>query len=266
MKPILRYAIWQKRWSVLIWCGGVTAFIALNLLLYPTVRDQAAQLNQVLEELPQATHSLFSDSSELLSPTGYLSTRVFYLLLPLLFSVLAIGLGSSLLAKEENDGTIELLLSRPLSRARLLTGKALSGLVILGTIGLAALTSTLFFSWLVEIAVPLKNITLTMVMMLVLCLLFGSAAFLMTALGRWGRAASIGVAVFFALSSYLVTSLSSIASWLIWPSKFLPYHYYRPTEVLEGNFSWPNFLILLSTSLILGILSWIAFRRRDLST
>src|SRR3970040_767608 len=114
MRAIARWTIRQRRWSMLIWCVGVTAFIALNLLLYPTVRDQAAQLNQVLENLPQASRSLFSDSAYLLSPTGYLSTRVYYLLLPLLLSVLAIGLGSSLLAKEENEGTIELLLSRPL--------------------------------------------------------------------------------------------------------------------------------------------------------
>ncbi|MBI2368924.1 MAG: MFS transporter [Deltaproteobacteria bacterium] len=50
-------------------------------------------------------------------------------MLPLLLSVLTIGLGSRLLAKEESEGTLELLLARPVSRAKLLAAKAMAGLV-----------------------------------------------------------------------------------------------------------------------------------------
>lgn len=184
-------------------------------------------------------------------------------MLPMLLGILTIGLGSSLLAKEENEGTIELLLARPVSRGGLLLGKVVAGLAILLVVGTVALVTTVGFSWGVDINVGLVDIALASVMAMTIGLLFGAVAFYLTALGRWGRPASIGIAAVVAIGGYLVTSLSSLAEWLSWPAKFLPYHYYRPGEVLAGNFSVRNFLLLLSVSLILGILSWVAFRRRD---
>ena len=114
-----------------------------------------------------------------------------------------------------------------------------------------------------DINVGLADIALASVMSMTIGLLFGAVAFYLTALGRWGRPASISIAAAVAIGSYLVTSLVPLAQWLEWPAKFLPYHYYRPGDVLAGKFSMANFLLLLSISLILGGLSYISFRRRD---
>ena len=263
MKPIIKWNFWQRRWSIFWWCVAIFVFIGLNLIFYPSIRDQAAQLNESLNQLPDAARSLFSDTADLLSPVGYLSSQVFYLMLPMLLGILTIGLGSSLLAKEENEGTIELLLARSLSRGSLLLGKIFAGLAILLAVGTIALVTTVGFSWGVDINVGLINIALASVMAMTMGLLFGAVAFYLTALGRWGRPASIGIAAAVAIGSYLVTSLVPLAQWLNWPAKFLPYHYYHPGDVLAGKFSAGNFLLLLSASLILGVLSWIAFRRRD---
>lgn len=263
MKTILKWTIWQRRWSILWWSLGVCVFIILNLIFYPSIRDQASQLNQSLERLPDAAKSLFSDTSDFLSPVGYLSSQIFYLMLPMLLGILAIGMGSSLIAKEENDGTIELLLSRPISRGRLLASKAMAGILILFFVGLVALVTTVIISSMVHIEVGLGAIALASFMSMVLALLFGAIAFYMTAIGRKGRLASIGVAALIAFGGYIITSLVGLASWLKWPDKFLPYHYYHPGDILNGRFSWWNLLGMVAVVATLGVLSWLAFRRRD---
>ena len=267
MKGTLAVAYWTikaRRWSIFWWCLGVSAFIAINLAFYPTFRDQATQLNQVLNHLPATTRALFSDTGNFLTPGGFLSARLFYLMLPLILSILAIGLGSSLLAKEEADGTIELLLSRPLSRGRLLLGKGLAGLIILAVVGGFALGVTLAISWLVKIEVPLGRIATAAGLAAVLALLFGAIAFTVTAFGRTARLASVGLAALVGLGSYIVASLAETVGWLKWPAKLMPHHYYHPSEILAGYFSWWKVVGVLVLVLAMGLIGWLAFRRRDL--
>ncbi|HLG91111.1 MAG TPA: ABC transporter permease subunit [Candidatus Saccharimonadales bacterium] len=264
MMAVIRWTLWQRRWSIIWWCVGITAFLVLSLGFYPAVRDQAAELDQALEHIPKAAKAFITDQSDILSPTGFLSARVFYLMLPLILGVLTIGLGNSLLAKEESEGTLELLLSRPISRGRLLAAKALSGLIILAVVGAVALIDILVLSKLVGMEVPLSDIALATLLCLLFVLSLGSIAFYMSSVGRRGRLAGVGVAVFIGLGSYIVSSLTSLADWLKWPDRFLPYHYYRPGEVLNGVYDWGWAWLFVVIIVILGVLSWASFRRRDI--
>lgn len=265
MRPIIRWTLWQRRWPTLWWAIGVAAFIFLSLSFYASFRDQAAQFNQILDRLPAAARSLFAGNSDILSPQGFLSARVYYLMLPLLLSFLAIGMGASLITKEEESGTLELLLARPVSRTRLLLAKALAGFIIIVTVSLVALVSTLIICKLVKLEIPLGRVVITTLACLVLALVFGALAFAMSALGRWAKMASVGLSVIIALGGYIVSSLAGAVEWLRWPAKFFPYHYYRPTQTLAGVYAWRNTLLLLGLVIILIIIAWQGFRKRDLN-
>ena len=264
MIPIIKWTLYQRRWSVFWWSLGIAVVIILNLSLYPSFQDQAA-LNEQLENLPEAARSLFTDTGDFFSPEGYLSSQVFYLMLPLLMSVLSIGLGSRLLAKEESDGTLELLLARPISRLKLLAAKALSAITILAIVTAVAVAATTITSEIVNINVPLLNLVVATLLASLLALLFGAVAFAVTTLGHSARLASVGIAALVGLGSYIVTSLANVAEWLLWPSRFLPYHYYRPGDTLYGNFHLPNIIGLAAAVLVLGFVAWRFFRRRDLN-
>ncbi|MEX0881695.1 MAG: ABC transporter permease subunit, partial [Candidatus Saccharimonadales bacterium] len=253
-------------WFTFWWAFGIAAFMVINLVFYPTFRDQAAQLNQALAHLPPAAKSLFAGSGtfSISTPEDFLSSRVFYLMLPLLLTILSIIIGSRLISKEENSGTLELLLSRPISRGRLLTAKAAAGTLILAVVSVAALMSGLIIGQLVEINVSVLNIEIATLAAAALSLLFGAISFTITALGRSARAAAAGAAAFTAITSYLIVSLSSVVEWLKWPSAVLPHQYYRPSEILYGNYEWRNVLGLFAFSLILGIVAWWFFRQRDI--
>ncbi|MBI2008874.1 ABC transporter permease subunit [Candidatus Saccharibacteria bacterium] len=265
MKHIIRWNFWQRRWSVFWWCLGITAFVSLELGVYPSVKSQAAQLNEALSHLPESVRALIGGSSDLFSPVGYLNSRLFYLLLPLLLSILIIGLGSSLIAREETDGTIELLLGRPVSRGKLLLAKALAGLLVSAVVVLVSAISITALVKLVGLVVPLPRILFAVLLAALLALFFGMIAFCLAAMGAAGRGASIGVASLVGLGSYIIASLESVVDWLSWPAKILPYHYYNPTEVLNGFYAWKVASIFTIAILILGVISWLSFRRRDIN-
>lgn len=263
MFNIIKWELWQRRFSITWWCIGIVAFITINLAFYPSFRDQAAQAEQAFSQIPDSAMAFFSDTGDFLSPTGYLSSQIFYLMLPLLLGTLAISLGSSLLAREEKEGTIELLLSRPVSRGSLIVGKLSAGIIILTIVGTVAALVTAGLSKLVKLAVPTKGILLASIAAVLLAMSFGIIAFLITALGK-ARIASVGIATLFALGGYILASLVDIADWLKWPAKIFPFNYYKPAEILSGSYDWTHIIYIVAIICLATAGSLIAFRRRDL--
>jgi len=255
----------RRKWSTFWWCVGIGLFVAFILAIYPSFSSSSAQLDKSLQNIPDSARELFTDTSDFLSPVGYLSSQCYYLLVPLLFSFLAIGLGSSLLAREEQNHTIELLLSRPLSRSQLLLQKAGAGLIITATVGLVtALVGGIMLEFITFDGVKPLSVFLVTIMALAFALLFGALAFMLTALGRFGRGASIGISTLLALGGYIIASLDKTLTWLAWPAKFLPFHYYHPADILRGHFTPGEFVGMLAVTLLLTGVALVAFRRRDI--
>ncbi len=265
MKQIARWTIWQKRWALFWWCAGLIFFIFLTLIFYPTLQHQSAQLNKSFDSIPQTAKQLFTDTSNLFSPIGYLSSQIFYLMLPLLVGILAINQGMGLIGKEERDNTIEMLLARPISRGRLLFGKGLAGLVIvLVASGLATLFTALMCR-LVSLDVKTDYVLEAGAAVILMGLAFGTVAFMLTALGRAGRAASIGITALFALGGYILVSLAPTITWLRWPAKIFPFDYYHSAELLTGAYNWLNAVYFGALIVVCLTIAWLAFRRRDLA-
>ncbi len=263
MRPIIKRNLWQRRWALVWWSLGLVAFISLELGVYSSIKSQATQLNQALAKLPSSFKSLFGANTDLFSPIGYLNSRLFYFLLPLLLSVLAIGWGSSLLAREESDGTLELLLSRPVRRGKLVVAKVTTGLTISLIVTSIAVLTTMIWVKAVGLAVPLPYVAFAGLVSALLSIAFGALAFFIAATGRAGRGLAIGIASIVGLGSYIIASLESNVHWLLWPSRFLPYHYYNPTEILNGHYTWWPAAAFSLSALLLFIFAWLAFRRRD---
>lgn len=255
----------RRKWSTIWWIIGIGAFLALTILVYPTFKDQAAQLDQSLNQLPDSAKALFTDTKDFLSPVGYLSSQIYYLMMPLLLSFLAISLGASLIARDEQNHTLELLLARPISRTKLLLAKALSGLFILLLVGGSeALLACILVSAVGFNGVRTIDVALVTLMSLLFALLFGALAYMLTALGKFGRGASIGIATLLALGGYIISSLDSTVTWLAWPAKFLPFHYYHPADILRGHFQVASALGMALGTVVLLVLAILAFRRRDI--
>ncbi len=264
MRPIIGWTLRQKRLSMIWWSVGLVAFISLEMSVYPTIKDQSNNLNNLIKNLPSTVKSLFG-AQDLFSPVGYVNSHIFYLLIPLMLAILAIGLGGTLIAKEESDSTIELLLSRPVSRGRLLVAKALGGLMVLAIVSVVATAAIVVWGKAAGLEIPIPRLAFASLEQAVLATLFGALAFAIAATGRWGRRASVGVASLIGLGSYIIASLESSVRWLSWPAKLLPYHYYNPPAALNGSYQWKVTGVFAAMSLALIVVSYFIFRDRDLS-
>lgn len=264
MKSIIKWSILQRKNSTIWWCIGIIAFIFINLIFYPTFKQDAAELQKSFENIPDAALQLLGGSNDFFSPIGYINSQVYFIMLPLLLGIVAIGLGSSVLMKEEQDKTIEGLLARPISRPKLLLAKALTGAIILTIITFATHISIALTAKLVDLQVPLRALTQATLVCFLMCLSFGAVAIVFTATGK-ARGASMGIATLIAFGGYIISSLSGTISWLTTPAKLFPFHYYQPEAILRGTYNWLNIWYFILLILGCGVVSWLMFRRRDIA-
>jgi ABC-2 type transport system permease protein len=265
VKPIILREVFERRKSTLWWIVGITAYTELNLLIYPTISQEADQLNQVLGNLPLTVKNLVAGSSDFLSPIGYLNAKLFYLFMPLLLGMLVIGLGTSLLSRDEQEHTLELTLARPISRFKVLSAKAIAGVAILLIVGLGTLAAIVTGAIAGGFHLPLAYVAGATLLNIALVLIFGSLAFAITAAKAMSRGLALGMAILVGLGGYITASLAKDVSWLESISRLLPFHYYHPEAALRGEFPVVEFVCFLGVSLLLFIIGAVFFQRRDIS-
>jgi ABC-2 type transport system permease protein len=136
---ILRRTLADRRRWLLGWSLGILGLVVLELAFYPTLHARAADINKAIDNLPASVRSLFgmADGVNAFGAVGYLSSRVFTLIVPLLLLIAGIGLSAGV-AGDEEHGLLETLYSLPITRRRLVAERA--GAVALLTGGLSLVT------------------------------------------------------------------------------------------------------------------------------
>ncbi|HYF96607.1 MAG TPA: ABC transporter permease subunit [Patescibacteria group bacterium] len=264
MIPIVKWTLWQRRWSTVWWSIGMLFLIFFSMIFYPSFKNDAEQLQKSFENLPDAAVQLFGGSTDFFSPVGFLNSQIFFLTLPLILSVLAIGMGCNLIGKEVQNLTIESLLARPISRSKLLLGKATAGALILFGVTLISLITTVVTAKIVDLEVGIGLISLATLACFLLVLSFGAIAFMLSCYGKT-RNASLGITAFIAFGGYIIGSLAGTVDWLEIPSKIFPFTYYQPEAILRETFNWANIMFFISVIIGCGLISWLSFRHRDIT-
>lgn len=118
--------------------GGYGLLIAL---VYPAVRSNREALERVVAAMPRGMLAAFA-VTDVSSPAGHLGGQLFNLLWPLLVGVFAVSSGGASVAREVELGTIELWLTAPHTRARLLLTRFGALLLALTAVSVLSLALT----------------------------------------------------------------------------------------------------------------------------
>ena len=252
--------------SIFWWGIGFFLLIFLISSVFPAIQESAPDLESYIESLPKALTEAFGvgEAAALTTPSGFLNAELYTLMLPIMILIFTIGIGSSAIAGEEESGTLDLLLSNPVSRWRVVVEKfvamALSTLVIAIIVWISFVIGASVFD--MDISASLLAAATTSTALLGLA--FGSFALLAgCASGRRGLA--IGFAVAVAAGSYLLYILSKIVDSLEKYERFSLFFYNLDADPLTNGIRIVDVAIFIIVIFILLILSVIAFTRRDLS-
>jgi ABC-type transport system involved in multi-copper enzyme maturation permease subunit len=258
----------QRRMAIFWWTLGSVLISMMILLLYPPIRDQANQFNQVFNDLPNGIRELKTGGSETINvadPVQFLNSQLFYITLPIPWIILAVTRAGSLLGRDEQNHTIELSLSRPISRNKLIFAKVASLIgefIIVGAVTLAVIVIAAPFF---DLHIGTERLALATAYTALFSLSFGLIAFMLLALGSLTSRMASAIAVLLAFGGYLIASMSSLTTWLDVPSKFAPYTYFAPDKVMLGQSVTGLNIYLISVLVLTALVSYVGFRRRDIA-
>ncbi len=246
------------------WSLGIAALVGIMVALWPTVRD--IDIAGLIDQYPEAMREMFN-IDQIATGAGFLNTELFSWLLPVMFITYGVGVGARLLAHEEESGTMDVLLSTPISRTTLLVHKAGAAATGLLLLAIVLFISTWGLAGLADMGVTAGYAAGASLAMLLLGLLFGGIAFAITAAtGR--RALAIAISVSLAVVGYVLYAAASfvdaIASW-DWLTPFQHAIGVGPAATGQGGMP-RGYLWLAIGAVIVVVISRPVFRRRDIVT
>ncbi len=247
-----------RRRMLLGYTLGMALYALVVVALYPQFKD-AASLNKLSGS---AAAALFGVTGSLTSPAGWLDGNLYQNFLPLVMLLVTIGYGASCVAGQDEEGTLALAVTLPLTRRRVLLQKVAALGIQAAVLALATMICVLVgrsFELSVSVA-DLAGISLGVAL---LGLDFGLLAL---AVGSWtgSRGLALAVSASLAAASYLASSLAAAVPW-IRPAKYASLFYWSIANgQLEKGIGAAGAGLLLLVGGVLILLSVTAFRRIDL--
>jgi beta-exotoxin I transport system permease protein len=262
---LARKTLRDHRKSIIGWAAGLAVLVLLQLAVYPSVHAQGASMRRLLESYPSAFKAMFGIRGDFTSGPGYLAAETFSLMAPLMIVGLGIALGAGAIAGEEERGTLDLLMANPVSRARVLAGKAFGSLAALVAAAAGLYVTVLVAATALNMGIGAGALMSATLATLVLGCVCGAVAMLAgAATGRRGLA--IGAGAGFAVISYFVDSLSQITT-VLRPWRVLSvFHQASPVSALRGDLGMAGLAATAAVAVATCVAAVYVFTRRDLST
>ena len=263
---VLMRVLADRRRGAVWWALGMALGVASIVGLWPSVREDQ-RIDRVVEHLPASMRALIGSqvSIPLSSAPGYLQARLFSTTLPILLLVYAIGLGARAIGGAEEDGTLQLVMTAPVTRRRVAYERLaasvllLFGLVVVGLIAACALGA------LVNIFddVSVRRMLIATAAAAELALLFLAIAFTAGAVtGRRGPAVTTASAI--AVGTYVLYGLAASAEAIKAVRVLSPWWWMLDRNLLVQS---PTFLALglpLLLALVIFAVGIAQFDQRDL--
>jgi ABC-2 type transport system permease protein len=261
MPTIFRATLARLRGQILGWGAVMFLLSLITAVRYDIVRENQAAVEQLLQGSIGNYVKMFGDVAKLTTPEGFLSMALFSFL-PLMLGVFAVLAGSGLLAADEENGTLDLILAYPVSRTALFLGRLLAFLTAtLVILALSWLGFVVAMRW-TTLSVGWGAIALPYLSLLALLLFFGSLALMLSMVLPSRRLAAMTTGMLL-IASFFLTTLERLDPSLEKVAQLSPLHYYQSGDALQGlNVS--RFVALLVVAGLFIVVAWWRFKRRDI--
>jgi len=265
---IFRQTWREMRWRILGW-GSVATLHATLIVTFYANRGAIISLMESVFRNPVVEAVLGKmefDFALFTSPEAFVGL-FFFTDVPLVLSIFVLPAALNITAGEEERGTLDLLLSCPVPRWRVVVEKfAALGAALLPILGMVWLTLFALRLLVPDLLIPPGRLTEGVINVLPLMLCLAALTLAISTVTRTrGRAAAGSVAVLVASYLSYVTPVFMLLPEPLNRARYLfPYWLYNSTSVLMKGINWGNAAVLCVLTIALVALAVWRFERRDI--
>lgn len=258
--PVLNGVLTDQRRPLVLWGIALAAISGFYISVYPAMGG-GAEMQSMIDGMPDGMVTALG-YDQIGTPGGYISSTVYGLIAPILLLVFAITTGARLLAGQEEDGTLELELTAPVGRRRLL-GERIAALwlnLLVLVVAVAVVTFAVVAA--LDLEVGATKILAGATGLLLLVLGFATIALAVGAItGRRGFA--LGAAAGLALVAYMLNAIGPTVD-AEWMTALSPFAWYLENDPLTQGFDATGLLSLAVVPIVAAIAGVVGIGRRDL--
>lgn len=256
----------DRRRALVWWCVGFVAFLEVNVVFYPSVKDQS-EFDQMMNEMPESLRVLMGITEDLsiTSPVGYLQSQLFAMFFALLLLIFGLGLAANAVAGAEQEGRLEYLLAQPVTRLEVALGRWAATCVLVTVLALAGFVALAITDPLVGLdeGLPLTHLLAASVESLLLALVFTALGF---SVGAWSghKAQALAVASAVAVVTFLLNGFGDLVALIEQLRVVSPWHWYAGDDALANGFGLQGTVLPILTIVVVVAVGCWRLDRRDL--
>jgi ABC-2 type transport system permease protein len=249
--------------SLAIWSGIIALLIMMATAKFSAFASDPSMLKMLDSMPPALLDALSMRGANLTTISGFY--QVMFIYFALMGAIAAAMWGSDSISKEERDKTVEFSLVLPVSRSRVITAKALAGLVnciafALITWGVSLLATRSyqpdekFFSFL---ALEMESMLVIELVFLAIGLLLGCA------MKQYKLSGSTAIGII--LVTYFLSIMISMQKDLDFLKYFTPFRYFDAGDLFRNGRIDGAYLLLSAVIIVVCVaLGYVVYRKRDL--
>jgi ABC-2 type transport system permease protein len=263
---VFRQSLRQAGRTLAVLTAAAGLFYYLVLLSSSSFLSTTSQFGGFFANPPRAISAFLGGSADLLHPVGWLALGMTHPITLALLTAAAFNVGAGAVATEIERGTIDLVLSRPVGRARFLTAKAAAALVMVTAVEVGGLLGVLVARATVNGVgeVPLPGAVKAFGVSWVLFAAFAKLAVLASARSSL-RGHALGFSVAIVVGTFFVNFAALLVDGLYGLRFASPFHYFRPADVMSDGARAGDVLVLAGLLAAAGVAAMWWFARRDLT-
>ncbi len=258
----------NNRNQLVIYSLASIAFLEIYIAMFPMMKSQTEQLTELLKMYPESFMKAFGfDTSQLLFDKigAFLATEQFTFMWPIMAILFLVSYSNSCIAGEVDKGTMEMILSQPVSRIKIFIVRYLAGLTNFLIFTFVSVFAVVPLTLMHGIEFDIKSLTIFFLEAFLFGLaIYSLSMFSSSMFSDKGKASLVtsGVLIIMYVAN-IVAGLKDSFSDLKYFSFF---HYYNPSSALVKN-TIPDWtvLVFLGFSLVMFISAIFWFNKRDIA-
>ena len=234
--------------SVISWSIALFLLISVFMSIFPSFANEAESLNEMLAEMPKEYLMAFGlDGIDMSTVLGFFGMAILFC--QLCAAIQAANYGFGLVSVEERELTADFLLSKPVGRTKIMTGKFLAALTSLAITNIVVWISSFVFISIFRDGKPYDTQTLVLLLLTIafLQLFFLTVGMLLSLLTRRIRSVT-PYSMGFVFGLYVLSAFSGmIGGGKL--SNITPFKHFEANYIVT-NAAYDVPLVLVSVSLI----------------
>lgn len=232
---LFRHELRQGRLSLLIWSLAIGGLMAVCVFLFPEMEGEMDQMGEMFSSMGAFTAAFGMDRLDFGTFPGFYAIECGNIL-GLGGAFFAAMTAASALAKEEKEGTAEFLLTHPLGRRRVVTGKLGAVVAQILILNAAVLCIAILSALAIGVEFSFEDLGKLHFAYLVLQLELAGLCFGLSAFLRRG---SVGAGLGIAAGAYFLDLIANITEKAQWLHSVTPFGYASGADILTDGLDWP---------------------------